>query len=159
MKIGVNLKNFKEFEKALAEELPKATSRNVLNRVAKRVMERIRVRMGQLAPYDSADKNRDGEHLKDVMKTQPIKATRQKGSIKFDRSSGVGVLTGPAPGTRLAQSNAGWQEFGTVNMPANSYARPAVDAESGKVIDEVRELLAEEINKAKTRIARKASKG
>lgn len=92
------------------------------------------------------------------MKTQPQKATRQRGAVKFDRSTGVQVITGPAPVGVKARSNAGWQEFGTVKMAPNSYARPAADAEGQNVIDQVRDELTLQIGKAKSRIARKAAK-
>lgn len=155
----VQLKGFRELERALAEELPKATARNVLARTATNSIERIRVRMGQLAPRDANDRDGDGNHLADTMKTQPVTAKRARGSVKFDRSSGVAVMTGPAPVGKRARANAGWQEDGTVKMTPQSYARPAADAEGQNVINEVRDELALQANKAKARIARKAAKG
>lgn len=143
---------FKELERALAEELPKATARNVLRRTATKSMERVRVKMGELAP-------RDEGVLAGSMKTQSVKAKRQRGSVKFERSSGVEVMTGPAPEGKMNRSNAGFQEDGTVNMPPNPYARPAADSEGEAVIKEVRDTLATEIQKAAARIARKAAKG
>jgi hypothetical protein len=114
--------------------------------------------MAQRAPYDPKDLDGDGKHLNETMKTQPAKATRQKGQVKFDKQSGVQVITGPAPEGKLARANASWQEFGTVKMAPNSYARPTADAEADNVVNEVREELALQIDKAKARIARKAAK-
>lgn len=154
-----HMTGFKELERALAEELPKATARNVLTRTATKSMERVRVRMGQNAPYDPADRDEDGKHLKDTMKTQRVTAKRARGQARFDRSSGVQVMTGPAPEGQRARANAGWQEDGTVNMPPNPYVRPAADSEGEAAVKDVRDILADEVNKAKARIERKAAKG
>lgn len=143
---------FRELERALAEDLPRATARNVLRRTATKSMERIRTKMQQLAPKDEGD-------LAGSMKTQNVTAKRARGSVRFERSSGVQVMTGPAPEGKLNRSNAGWQEDGTVEMSPNPYARPAADSEGEAVVREVRDTLADEVNKAKARIARKLARG
>jgi hypothetical protein len=153
------IEGFRELERALIEDLPKATARNVLNRTATKAMERIRVKMGQLAPYDPQDRDGDGKHLKETMQTQRVTAKRSRGSAKFDRSTGVQVMAGPAPEGKRARANAGWQEDGTVEMSPNAYARPAADSEGEATVRRVRDTLAEEINKAKARIARKLARG
>ena len=153
----VDLSGFKELERVLAEELPKATARNVLNRTAKAALEPVVSRMAELAPYDPNDRDGDGNHLRDTMRTQAAKA-RLARAMGTDRRSGVVMLAGPAPVGRRARANAGWQERGTVKMAANPYSRTAADSESDKVIDIVREELAAQIEKAKARMARKAAK-
>lgn len=153
------LDGFRELERALAEELPKSTARNVLNRTATKAIEPLRVKMGQLAPYDPEDRDGDGKHLNETMKTQPVTAKRARGQVRFDRSSGVQVMTGPAPEGKRARANAGWQEDGTVEMSPNPYARPAADSEGEATVRRVRDTLADEINKAKARIARKLARG
>lgn len=157
--MSIKLTGFREFEKALKEELPRATARNVLWRVATNAMKRVEEGMAQKAPYDPNDRDGDGNHLRDTMKTERVKATRQQGSVKFDSRNGVEVRTGPAPKGKRARANAGWQEYGTVKQPAQSYARPTADAEQNNVIDDVRDELAIQIGKAKTRIAKRALKG
>lgn len=154
----VKLTGFRELERALAEELPKATARNVLRRTAVNAMERMRRKMGDLAPRDEADRDGNGQHLADTMRTQPADA-RLSRLLGTSRQHGVVVLTGPAPLGRRARANAGWQEDGTVKMPPNSYARPAADTEARAVIDDVRDELKLQIEKAKARIARKAARG
>lgn len=149
---------FKELERALAEELPKATARNVLRRTATNAMKPIETGMAQRAPYDEQDRDEDGNHLRDTMRTQPVTAKRSAGSVRFDRSTGVAVMTGPAPVGKRARANAGWQEDGTKDMPANPYARPTADAEGENVINSVRDELALQIDKAKDRIAKRAAK-
>lgn len=153
------LTGFKELERALAEELPRVTARNVLLRAATKSIEPLRVRMAENAPYDALDQDGDGKHLNETMKTQQVTARRARGQVRFDRSSGVQVMTGPAPEGQLDRSNAGWQEDGTVEMAPNSYARPAADSEGEATVRRVRDTLAEEVDKAKARIARKAAKG
>jgi hypothetical protein len=150
---------FKELEKALVEELPKATARNVLWRTAEGSMKRVENRMAELAPRDSADRDGDGKHLNETMRTQRVRASRERGSVRFQSRNGVEVRTGPAPVGKRARANAGWQEDGTRNMPAHPYARPAADSEGQKVIGDVREELATNIGKARARIARKAARG
>lgn len=58
----------------------------------------------------------------------------------------------------MTRAVAGWQEEGTVKMPANPYMRPAADASSDTVIDIVRSDLAVQVAKARKRIAKKAAK-
>ena len=79
--------------------------------------------------------------------------------MKFETRNGVEVRTGPAPTGKRARANAGWQEEGTVKQAANPYARPAADAEQNNVIDDVRDELTIQIEKAKARIAKRALKG
>ncbi len=154
----VRLSGWAELEKALAEELPKATARNALTRAGMQAMEPIRTRMAELAPYDPNDRDEDGKHLKDTMRSQAAKAklARRMGTA---RNAGVIILTGPAPVGKRARQNAGWQERGTVKMAANAYARPAIDGQSEAVMARVKQALAEQIDKAKARIAKKALKG
>ena len=153
------IEGFRELDRALANDLPKATARNVLNRTAEKSMERIKIRMGELAPYDPEDRDGDGKHLNQTMRTQRVTAKRSRGQARFDRSTGVAVMTGPAPEGRRARANAGWQEDGTVEMTPNPYARPAADSEGEAVIREVKSVLTQEIDKAKARIAKKLARG
>jgi hypothetical protein len=156
--VTIRLQGFRELERALAEDLPKATAKNALNRTAVNSMERVRVKMAQLAPHDPQDRDQDGNHLNETMKTQRVKAKRQRGSVRFKRSSGVEVMTGPAPVGKRARSNAGWQEDGTVKMGPNAYVRPAADTEGRAVVAEIRDELAKQIEKAKARIAKKLAR-
>jgi HK97 gp10 family phage protein len=149
--VKIKIEGFRELERALAEELPKATARNVLRRTATNAMERIRTGMASRAPRDEGT-------LAESMRTQPVRAKRTRGALRFDRSKGVEVMTGPAPEGRLDRANAGFQEFGTVKQAANAYARPTADSEAQNVIDTVRDELATQIDKAKARIARKAAR-
>lgn len=145
----VKVSGFKELEKALAEELPKATAKNVLRRTAINSMQRIEDKAKGLAPVERGK-------LRDGITTKTAKAARVS-RTRFARSSGVEVLTGPTG--RPEGGNPSWQEYGTVKMPAHPYMRPAADAEGLNVIEQVRDELAAQIEKAKARIARKAARG
>ena len=147
--IRVKITGFRELERALAEELPKATAKSVLRRTAIRSMERIRTGMAERAPRDTGD-------LAEHMKTKPVKAKRVPGSKRYAKQNGVSYNTGPVG--RQEGGNPAWQEFGTEKMPAHPYARPTADAEGENVIAEVRDELARQIDGAKKRIARKAAR-
>lgn len=149
MKITVQTRGFKELERALAEDLPKATARNVLRRAATQAMGRIESRAKQLAPKDEG-------RLAETITTKSVRAQRVS-RTRFASSSGVSVATGPTG--RPEGGNAAWQEFGTVNMPANPFMRPSADSESAAVIEDVRDALTVQIGKAKARIARKLARG
>jgi hypothetical protein len=155
--VTFQIEGFAELERALATELPKATARNAMRRAATEAMEPMRERMSQLAPFDPNDRDEDGQHLRDTMRTQPARA-RLARALGISRQSGVVVLTGPAPVGKRARSNAGWQEWGTVKMIAQSYSRVAADSEAPVVFSLAKEKLTEQVDKAKKRIARKAAK-
>lgn len=145
----IKIEGFRELERALAEDLPRATARNTLRRTAVNSMARIERAAKSKVPVD------DGT-LRDSITTKNAKAQRQAGSVKFARSTGVEVMTGPTG--RQEGGYGAFQEFGTVKMAANPFMRPAADTEGQNVIDEVRDELAAQIEKAKARIARKTAK-
>ena len=137
-------------ERSLAEDMPKATAKNTLRRAAINAMKKIENHAKGLAPRDDGD-------LIESIKTKNVRAKRIS-ATRFARSEGVTVATGPS-GKNQAGGNAAWQEFGTVKNSAQPYMRPAADAQGQRVIDDIREELATQINKALARIAKKASKG
>jgi hypothetical protein len=156
--VKVKLSGWPELERALAEELPRATARNTMTRAMREACEPLRQRMAELAPYDPLDRDGDGNHLNETMRTQPAKAGLAR-KLGTERKAGVVLLTGPGPIGKVARANASWQEFGTVKQAAQPYARPAADSEGEKVVANLREALVQQIDKAKARIARKAAKG
>lgn len=149
--IRVRLTGFRELERALAEELPKATAKAVLRRTAVKSMERIRTGMEQRAP------NLTGK-LAGGMKTKPVKAERVPGTRRYARQNGVSYNTGPTTGSPEG-GNPSWQENGTVNMAAQPYARPTADEEGENVLADVKGELTRQIDAAKQRIARRAARG
>lgn len=148
--ITFKTRGFAELERALVEDLPKATAKNVLRRTALTSMEPLEERAQQLAPRDKGG-------LVQRITTKVVKA-RRTSRTRFETASGVTVATGPT-GNQEGGGKAGWQEFGTVNMPANPYMRPAADSEIDTVLQNVRDEMTLQVGKAKARIARKLAKG
>ena len=148
MKITFKTQGFAELEKALAEELPKATAKAVLRRTGVAALGRVEEKAKQLVPVDEG-------RLRDGIVTKPVRA-RRISATRFARSTGVEIATGPTG--RQAGGVGAFQEFGTVNMPANPFMRPAADGQAEAVIADVRDELAMQIDKAKTRIARKLAR-
>lgn len=157
----VELSGFKGIEEALVEleRLSGRTTsgRGVLRRAGIEATAPLRDRMAQLAPFDPQDRDGDGNHLRDTMRTQQAKA-RLARKLGTDRKSGVVLLTGPAPVGRRARGNAGWQERGTVKQAANPYVRPAADAEGATVIENLTVELTKQVEKVKKRMVRRAAK-
>ncbi|WP_394658426.1 hypothetical protein [uncultured Novosphingobium sp.] len=149
MKLKIDLSGFRELERALAEDLPKATAKAALRRTAVNSMNRIENGMKNHAPRDRGD-------LIASIKTKPAKPQRIPGTKRYARSGGVSVNTGPSG--RPEGGNPAWQENGTVDMPAHPYARPTADAEGENVITEVKGELTKQIDAAKARIAKKAAR-
>lgn len=145
----VKLEGFRELERALAEDMPKAAAKSTLRRAGIRSMKRLEEAARRYAPKQRGE-------LAGGITTKVVKAKRQAGSAKFARSEGIEVETGPTG--RPEGGNAAWQEFGTVKMSAQPYMRPAADAELPHVAEQVREELRLQIEKTKKRIARKAAK-
>lgn len=147
----IKLSGWPELERALAEDLPRATGKNVLRKSMISAMGRIENSAKAQAPVD------DGE-LRDSITTKAVKAKRQRGSVRFARQTGLEVMTGPSVAGKVKRANASWQEYGTVNMQPNAYMRPAADTQGQNVVDDVIAELTIQIEKAKARIARKAAK-
>ncbi len=152
-KIQFQLSGFKELEDALKNELPKATARNAMRRAALTAMAPVVEAAQNLAPKKSGA-------LAMSIGVQVLKAQRVKGSSRFQSQGGsITVQAGPMGVKRsMNYYNAFWQEYGTVKMPANPFMRPAADAATGNVLDILRSELLVQIDKAKSRIARRAAK-
>ena len=126
------------------------TGKNAVKRGMLKAMKRIEDHAKVLAPKDS-------EKLASTISTKPVKAKRIS-RTRFAKQDGIAVQTGPS-GKRIEGGNAAWQEFGTVNMPANPYMRPAADAEGQAVVDDLATILQEEVGKSVERARRKAARG
>lgn len=132
-----------ELDEALSE-LPKATARNVLVRVLKAQGQTIKDTGEALAPKDTGG-------LKASYTVSQKLSRRQKGLNK--KESDVEVYIGPGPSAKAIQT-----EFGNAHQAAQPHLRPAFDGNVGKVLTGIKSELAEQIEKARQRIAKKAER-
>lgn len=137
------IEGLKELEEAL-RELPKATARNVLVRTLTKEAQPI-AHDGQ----SRAPKLTGGLAASYTVGTKLSR--RQKSQHK--KESPVEVFVGPSPHPKSIQT-----EFGNAHQAAKPHLRPAWDANAKGVFDGIKDRLAEEIEKARKRLARKAEK-
>lgn len=172
--ISVKVEGLKELDAALGE-LPKATGRAVLARVAKKALAICRDAAKRKAPKDTGQLANSIaiSREKDFGYIDRIKASFAAGGtsrgVKRTKQNGVAFALGPV--ARFARNPksgrpAGLfayaliQEFGTSEQRAQPYMRPAWDATKDDMLSSVAEQLGPEIEKTVARIAkRKALKG
>ncbi len=137
------IEGLKELDEAL-KELPKATGKNVLKRVL--------LKAGQpIADAAAARAPRLKGKLQMSIGTGTKLSRRQKKLHKPESTVEVFVGAG-------ALVQAITQEFGTVNHPAQPFMRPAWDGGQTGALTSLRDDLAEEIEKARVRLVRKAAR-
>lgn len=132
-----------DLDKALSE-LPKATARNVLLRTLKEQGQPIRDAGERQAPRDEG-----GLQQSYTVGTKLSK--RQKSQNK--KESMVEVYIGPGPHAKGVQT-----EFGNAHQAAQPHLRPAFDGNVQKVLNGIKNSLAEQIEKARHRLAKKAAR-
>lgn len=133
---------------AALKELPKATEANVLRRVLLKAGKVIENDARAMAPRATGAL----QISISTVPASPSKMTR-RGKAAYDKKSQVEVLVeaGPAPQAVL-------REFGTVNLPAHPYMRPAYLANKANVLDIIRTDIWDEIKKAAERLAKKTAR-
>lgn len=137
------LEGLKELDEALSE-LPKATARNVLLRTLKE--------QGQpIADAGEANAPRDKGKLADSY-TVGTKLSRRQRKL-HNKESAVEVFVGPTPHPKSVQT-----EFGNSHQAPHPHLRPAWDANVMRVLEGVKNSLADQIEKARARLARKAAR-
>ena len=137
------IEGLKELEEAL-QELPKATGKNVLKRALMDAGQPVLDAARSAAPQLSGALQRSH--------TVGTKLTRSQKKENTPEST-VEVYVGPSG---LVQAIT--QEFGTRVAPAQPFMRPAWDANKVRALLMVRDSLADEIEKARARLARKAAR-
>lgn len=152
MKTTVRTEGFQELDKALAE-LPKATAKNVMRRVLRKVAQPMADTMKAKAPDDPKT---GGNDLRSSIGVGTQLSKRQRGlhrkMFKDDKASvEVFVGAGPVPQAHL-------QEFGTVHHGPQPFARPAWDQHREELIPQIGNEMWAEIEKAAQRLARKAAR-
>ena len=137
------IEGLQELDEALSD-LSKATARNILLRTLKEQGEIIR-----------ADGERNAPKLKGGLKASYTVGTklsrRQKSQNR--KESAVEVYIGPGPAAKGVQT-----EFGNAHQAAHPHLRPAFDGNVQRVLAGIRDTLAEQIEKARQRAARKAAR-
>lgn len=133
----------KPLDEALSE-LPKATARNAILRTLKE--------QGQpIADAGEANAPRLSGKMADSY-TVGTKLSRSQRS-KLKKESHVEVYIGPTPHPKSVQT-----EFGNAHHAAHPHLRPAWDGNVMRVLDGITKSLAEQIEKARARLARKAAR-
>ena len=125
-------------------ELPKATARNVLLRTLKKNAQPIADAGEAMAPVRTG-----GLAASYTVSTKLSRGQKQNSSKESD----VEVYVGPAPSAKSIQT-----EFGNAHQSPHPHMRPAWDGSVGMVLDNITKDLAEEIEKARKRLARKAER-
>src|SRR5687767_5883700 len=117
-------------------ELPDATARNVLKRVAKKVLQPIADRAAMLAPVDK------GRLRTSIIVGEKL-SRRQRSQFQRTDPNDVVMFVGAG-----AVPQAHMQEFGTINQEPQPFMRPAWDAGKDKVLDDLKGELWAAIEKA-----------
>lgn len=149
MSARVKLSGFRELEKKLAVDMPKATARNVLRRVAKGALEPMADDAARNAP--------EARGILSFSIAVSEQRTRRARRFTMRRINGVQMAMGPAAGLG-ATYYASAVEFGTIDTPAQPYMRPAWDTGKQSALDYVQDNLWREIEKAVGRAAKKKAR-
>lgn len=137
------VEGLKELEAAL-KELPRTTARGVLRRTLVKEAKPIAAAGEANAPKltgQLAQSYTIGSKL----------SRRQKRLHK--KESDVEIFVGPTPHPKSVQT-----EFGNAHQAPHPHLRPAWDGNVMRVLDGIRNTLADEIEKTRARIARKAAR-
>lgn len=143
-KVTFKIEGVSELVEAFTNELPKATSTNVQKRALKEAATPILHDAEQHSPV------RTGLLRKKIDIGSKL-SPRQK--AKNEKESKVEIYVGPPSMERAIVA-----EFGSVNQTPHPFMRPAWDANKRTAFDTIKQILEEEIEKARQRIARKTAK-
>ncbi len=144
----VTLSGFKELERALAQ-LPKATGKNVLRRIAKGALEPMADSAAAKAPRD------EGKLAFSISVGE--KRTRRV-RTGFNKKNGIEMAMGPGNTLPGVLQYASFVEFGTIDTPAQPYMRPAFNAGAHAALDFIKANLGSEIQKSARKLAVKRAK-
>lgn len=146
----VRLEGFRELERAL-NELPKSTGKNVLRRVAKGALQPMAEKARSLAPKDKGD-------LAGSIQVSEKRTKRVARINRFDKNTGIEMAMGPVSGGGVL-NYATFAEFGTNDTRATPYMRPSWDSGKDNALEYIKANLGREIDRAATRLAKKAARG
>jgi HK97 gp10 family phage protein len=143
-KVAFRIEGVSELVEVLTEELPKATSTNVQKRALKEAAEPFERDAKSNAPI------RTGK-LREKINISTKLSPAQKS--KNEKESKVEIYIGPPSMERAIVA-----EFGSVKQVPKPFMRPAWDANKRTAFKRIKEILEQEIEKARQRMARKAAK-
>jgi HK97 gp10 family phage protein len=143
--ITIKVTGLKECEEAL-NELTNATARNVLKRALFKAVEPVEKAAEARAPVAQGQLRSDITISTQLTKNQRKENKKQSAVEVY---VGVGGKRGPF---------AHLPEYGTAHSAPHPFMRPAIDANTGRVIEIFRRELNIEIEKAKERARRKAAR-
>lgn len=144
--LKVKFEGGKELEKALLE-MKTATAKAVVRRAGKKALIPFRDKAIAFAPYGE-NSGADG-HIRDAISI----STKQRRGLK--KKSRIEIYAGVATAQGKVASQ---QEFGNINHGPQAFLRPAWDATSYTVLENVRDEMWIDIRKTAERAARKALK-
>jgi HK97 gp10 family phage protein len=170
--IKIKVEGLRELDAALGQ-LPKATGRAVLARVAKKALAICRDAAKRKAPKDTQllansiaiSREKDFGYIERVKASFAAGGTAR--GIKRTKQNGVAFALGPVARfvrNRKSGRPAGlygyalYQEFGTSQQRAQPYMRPAFDSTKDEMLASVAEQLGPEIEKTAARIAKRRAK-
>ncbi|MEG3165541.1 hypothetical protein U1701_13145 [Sphingomonas sp. PB2P19] len=143
----VKVEGLQELEAALAD-LPKATGKAVLRRVARQA----------LVPFDAAwRRNANAHRLTGSLEESGgigTKLTKRQARLNKKREGKASIEMHAGPNDPAAIPS----EYGTVDQPARAFGRPAWATTQDEVLDIVKAELGQAIAAAASRIARKNAK-
>ena len=143
-KVTFKIEGVSELAEGLKEELPKATATNIQKRALKEAADPFEASIKQNAPV------RTGK-LREKINVSSKLSPRQKSSN--EKESKVEIYIGPPSMERAIVA-----EFGSVKQTAKPFVRPAWDEHKRSAFDSLKEILEQEIEKARQRIARKTAR-
>lgn len=141
--VTFSIDGLKELDEALAE-LPRATGKNVAKRTLIKAAQPIADEWERLAPV------RKGTYKRSISISQKL-SRRQRSMHKKESTVEVFVGAGSLPQAHMS-------EFGTARQAPRPAARPAWDGNKHRSLEIIRNTLAEEIEKARARLAKKAAR-
>ena len=145
------IEGLKELDKALGQ-LPRATGKNVLRRVARKALKPI---IADTKTKVRVDKGELRDSFAVSTKLSRRQAAIHKKLVRGDKSS-IEMFAGAGAHVRVPQAIT--EEFGTVKQGPHPSLRPAWDAGKMRVLNDIKKDLWFEIKKAADRVARKKAR-
>lgn len=153
-KITISTTGFAELDAALGE-LKQSTGRAVLRRAGTKALTPMMEHAAALAPDDPKTPPTD-LHTSFAISERQKSGRQQKFTLSPDS---ITLYMGPTKGgyPEALPQEFGWVEHGK-HYPGKPYMRPAWDSGAEKLLDDVKDELTHEIEKAAARAAAKAAR-